>query len=278
MHISVDQMTAATTVAARGLRPAEIKAGLVVWALIIAAACSYCLMYQAFVSAVTPDLHRTIVLAMREWGAWLVFAPLAFRTLRSMDARGASWKLYALVGSLTAAAASLVPAIVDQIVRTRTLASSIAIFWPRYLAIALVVYLVWYRFLRGSSGVVAAARSPDPLGQAARPATLLVSKGADQCLIGVGDIQYLVAAGNYIEICARGQRYLLRATLTQLEEILPPGRFVRIHRSHIVEVGQIERISTQRSGSGTVHLRCGATLGMSRSYRPQLQQYRPQQP
>jgi DNA-binding LytR/AlgR family response regulator len=107
---------------------------------------------------------------------------------------------------------------------------------------------------------------------------LLVSKGADQCLIGVGDIQYLVAAGNYIEICARGQRYLLRATLTQLEEILPPGRFVRIHRSHIVEVGQIERISTQRSGSGTVHLRCGATLGMSRSYRPQLQQYRPQQP
>ncbi len=57
------------------------------------------------------------------------------------------------------------------------------------------------------------------------PATLLVSKGADQCLIQIGRIECVSAAGNYVEIVERGQRYLMRATLKQVEDLLPAHGF-----------------------------------------------------
>jgi DNA-binding LytR/AlgR family response regulator len=103
-----------------------------------------------------------------------------------------------------------------------------------------------------------------------KPSTLLVSKGADQCLIRIDDIQHLSAAGNYVDICAADQRYLIRNTIGDLEALLPREHFVRIHRSHIVRVRDIERIRIERSGSGTVHLRGGAALAISRGYRAQL--------
>jgi len=63
--------------------------------------------------------------------------------------------------------------------------------------------------------------------------------------------------------------------MKQAEELLPPRQFVRIHRSHIVNMNGIDRIRTQRSGNGTVHLRCGKALAMSKKYRAELQKFRP---
>jgi DNA-binding LytR/AlgR family response regulator len=73
-----------------------------------------------------------------------------------------------------------------------------------------------------------------------------------------------------VDICAANQRYLLRSTIGDLEALLPKDHFVRIHRSHIVRVCEIERIRIERSGSGTVFLRGGAAVAISRSYRAQL--------
>jgi hypothetical protein len=107
-----------------------------------------------------------------------------------------------------------------------------------------------------------------------RPDALLVSKGADQCLVAVNRIQRASAAGNYVEIHADGQAYLTRSTLSQVEERLPGESFVRIHRSHVVRIEEIGRIRIQRSGSGTVTLRNGCTLPISKRYRAALQALR----
>src|SRR5690606_23798256 len=104
------------------------------------------------------------------------------------------------------------------------------------------------------------------------PENLLVSKGHDKCLIRVDRIQSVSAAGNYVEILSENQDYLMRATMKQVEELLPPSSFIRVHRSHIANVEAIDRIKTQPSGNGTVHLRCGKVLGMSKAYNAQLQQ------
>jgi hypothetical protein len=231
------------------------------WALFILATCTYCLVHQAFVRAVTPDVGYTLTLALREWGGWAVLAPVALRLFRG--AQAPDWKRALLTCLILGLAGAALPLVIDQLTGTRTLTSSLALFWPRNFAMALALLCVGRVFRRS------AVAPPD----VAAPSTLLVARGADQCLIRIDDIQHVTAAGNYVDICARNQRYLLRATLADVQTLLPAAEFVRIHRSHIVRVREIERIRLERSGSGTVHLRGGGTLAISKSYRAQIKRH-----
>lgn len=251
---------------ARHPRIPELKLGLGAWGAFILATCAYCLVHQAFVSAVTPDPAHTLTLALREWGAWALLAPIGMRLFRT----GGSWHDTLLRGALLAACAASVPIVADLVTGDRSFPASVALFWPRNIAMAAGMLLVARVFTpsgTSSTPAIAPATTPTP---GAKPDTLLVSKGADQCLIRIDDIQHLSAAGNYVEICANGQRYLLRATFGEIEASLPPGHFARIHRSHIVRIREIERVRVGRSGSGRVHLRGGTALAISRGYRARL--------
>jgi hypothetical protein len=256
-----------------GLSNAEIKTALVAWGIYFAGTCTYCLFHQAIVSSTTPDVARTLTLALREWGIWIVLTPFVFKRLTAVEnEEDRRVRSYASFASLILLVALAVPLLIDQVTETRNAASSVAIFLPRYVATLVVVYLVWHVFLRSTPTQF---QSEHVTAREHRyPATLLVSKGANECLLPIEEIQYLSAAGNYVEIGARNQRYLIRATMKQIEQRLAPDRFVRIHRSHIVSQQEIERIKIHRSGSGTVYLRCGASLRLSKSYRSALQQHR----
>ena len=255
-----------------GPDPRETKIALTAWSVFLVGTCIYCLVHQAIVSSVRPDLVRTVTLALREWGIWIVLTPFVFNRLRASETESAAARLRSRwpFAASVLLVAILVELGIDQATDTRAAPSTLALFLPRYMAAMVVVYLVWHAFLRTSD--TRALPRVDPAQTSSSPATLLVSKGADECLLPIEDIQYLSAARNYIEIRARNRCYLLRCTMTQLEEVLPSHRFVRIHRSHIVNVNEIDHIRTHRSGSGTVHLRCGASLGLSKRYRARLRQ------
>jgi two-component system LytT family response regulator len=235
----------------------ELRTGLAAWGVFILATCAYCLLHQAFVSAVTPNLGRTVGIALREWGAWALLAPWALRVLRAPG----SWRDTLLRCVLLALAAASLPIAADLITHDRGLVASLALFWPRNIAMALGMLCLARVFSR-------ATRDATP--PADKPRTLLVLKGADQCLIQIDDIQCISAAGNYVDIRARDQRYLMRATMAEVAAMLPAEDFVRTHRSHVIRVNQIERIRVERSGSGTVHLRGGGTVPISKGYRAQL--------
>jgi DNA-binding LytR/AlgR family response regulator len=257
----------------------ELKLGLGAWVAFILATCAYCLTHQALVSAVTPDPARTLTLALREWGAWALLAPVAMRWFQAPG----SWRDWLRRALWLAAGAASLPIAADLVTGDRSLPASIALFWPRNIAMAAAMALIARVFAPASIAAAAATSAaasiadsieakppPAPTPAITSPDTLLVSKGANQCVIRVDDIQHVSAAGNYVEICANDQRYLLRATFGEFEASLPPGQFARIHRSHIVRLREIERIRVGRSGSGTVHLRNGAALALSRGYRAQL--------
>lgn len=244
---------------------AELRLGVGAWALFILATCLYCLLHQALVSAVQPDVGHTIALALREWGAWAVLAPVSLRLFRA--AQAPHWKRALLLCLGFGLAAAALPFAFDQLTASRSFSSSLALFWPRNVGMALGFLCLGRILSRTAAPGPADAPPPAP---APAPKTLLVAKGADQCLIGIDDIQHVTAAGNYVDICARNQRYLLRATLADVQTLLPAAEFVRIHRSHIVRVREIERIRLERSGSGTVHLRGGGTLAISKGYRARL--------
>jgi DNA-binding LytR/AlgR family response regulator len=182
-----------------------------------------------------------------------------------------------------------VPVAIDLLTNARDAASSLMIFLPRYVVVVGVVYLIWHVFLRERRAITETLEAtPPPMTEDATPVpeiarelapelptTLLVSKGADQCLIQISRIECVSAAGNYVEIIERGQRYLMRTTLKQVEDRLPADDFIRIHRSHLVRRDEIDRIKSQPSGNGTVQLRGGQVLPMSKKHKQALQRYRP---
>lgn len=270
---------------ARPLR-SDFKTSLIGWGGFIVLLSCYCTVYQVLIDDVPANLGDSFSYAFKNWGVWLVTTPLIFAALRKYSTKwhDRAVELVALVVVVVSISAA-VPVAIDLLTNARDAATSLMIFLPRYVAVVGVIYLVWHAFLRERrvmTETVDAAPPPvieiepiPPAPEPEPPATLLVSKGADQCLIQIGRIECVSAAGNYVEIVERGQRYLMRATLKQVEDLLPTTDFIRIHRCHLVRRDEIERIKSQPSGNGTVQLRGGQTLPMSKKHKQALRRYRP---
>jgi DNA-binding LytR/AlgR family response regulator len=109
-----------------------------------------------------------------------------------------------------------------------------------------------------------------PLDSIERPERFLVRKLGREFLVAAADIEWLQAAGNYVNLRVRGHDYPLRSTIAGIESRLDPARFLRIHRSYIVNFDQIVSIEPLESGDARVHLRDKTVLPCSRRYRDAL--------
>jgi two-component system, LytTR family, response regulator len=99
---------------------------------------------------------------------------------------------------------------------------------------------------------------------------LAVTVGKRSVILPVDEIDWIDAADNYARFHQQGKSYLHRISLGELEKQLDPRRFVRIHRSAIVNVDRIRDIVYTPSGDGTATLQDGTTVKLSRSYRTRL--------
>jgi len=97
--------------------------------------------------------------------------------------------------------------------------------------------------------------------------TLLLKDGARAVFLREDEIDWIEAQDYYVEIHARGVAHLHREPLRDLEARLYPRRFVRIHRSAIVQVDRIRRLQSLPSGDAAVVLRDGTELRVSRGRR-----------
>jgi len=79
------------------------------------------------------------------------------------------------------------------------------------------------------------------------------------------------ADGDYVKIHAGKRWHLLRETMKRLEAELDPGRFVRIHRSTIVNIERIRELQSYFRGEYVVILHDGTTLKLSRGYKERLE-------
>ncbi len=91
-------------------------------------------------------------------------------------------------------------------------------------------------------------------------------------IVDVSDISWIESAGNYVDIHVYSQpkSYLLRDTMSALEQKLDPAVFARIHRSSIVRKSDIVELRPGDKGDADVLLKCGALLTMSRRHRAAL--------
>lgn len=127
------------------------------------------------------------------------------------------------------------------------------------------------RRLRGEARLLGAPDEGDPVEPVERPERFLVHKLGREFLVAAADIEWAQAAGNYVNLHVRGHDYPLRSTMNGIESRLDHGRFVRIHRSYIVNLDHIGSIEPLDAGDARVHLRDGSSvLPCSRRYREAL--------
>jgi two-component system LytT family response regulator len=88
----------------------------------------------------------------------------------------------------------------------------------------------------------------------------------------VGDIDWVEAAGKHVQVHARGATHTVRESITTLEAQLDPRRFVRVHRSAIVNLDRVREIQGWFHGDFVLLLENGTQVTTGRGYRERLQE------
>lgn len=101
---------------------------------------------------------------------------------------------------------------------------------------------------------------------------LVVKSGGRVFFLRTEDIVWIEAAGNYVRLHLGEDSHLFRETMNGIEARLDPRRFVRIHRSRIVNSDRIKELQPWFNGEYVVVLQNGTRLTLSRGYREKLQE------
>lgn len=125
-----------------------------------------------------------------------------------------------------------------------------------------------------SAGALPAAE----LAAAARPPQqyadrIPVRDGAKVFIVPVAKLDYAEAQDDYVALASEGKKHLKQQTIASLETVLDPSRFLRIHRSYIVNLERVARIEPYGKDSHVAVLANGTQLPVSRAGYARLRAY-----
>ena len=156
--------------------------------------------------------------------------------------------------------------------------------WPRELAyeylkdfrsyVTILITVAFYRLLllrlQGEARLLDAPDTGPPVEAIEHPERFLVRKLGKDFLLPAAEVEWLQAWGNYVNLRVRARDYPLRSTMAAIETRLDPGRFVRVHRSYIVNLDCVLEIEPLESGDARAKMRDGSHVPVSRRYRDEL--------
>jgi two-component system LytT family response regulator len=99
---------------------------------------------------------------------------------------------------------------------------------------------------------------------------LVVRSGGKVVFLRASEVEWIEAAANYIKLYSQQRVFTVREKISSLEEALPAGKFMRIHRSLIVNLGMVQEIQPCGGGEFVVVLRNGRELPLGRTYRSKI--------
>ena len=117
------------------------------------------------------------------------------------------------------------------------------------------------------------AKLSEMLGSSAPLERIVLKSAGRVTFLEVGSIEWIEAAGVYVNLHADGKEHLYRSTIGQLQERLDPKRFVRIHRSASINTERIEKMRPLGHGEYAVIMQSGKELKLSRNYRRELEEW-----
>ena len=99
---------------------------------------------------------------------------------------------------------------------------------------------------------------------------IVVKADGEMHFVRLTDIHWISSEGDYIKIHAGRHSVLVRQTLSDMEKQLPAGRFMRVHKSAVVNLDQARRLRTQDVSDNFVELHDGTLVRIGRRYRRKL--------
>jgi two-component system LytT family response regulator len=106
-----------------------------------------------------------------------------------------------------------------------------------------------------------------------RPEVLPIRQGRETVRVPVASIRWIDAAGDYMCIHAGNDTHILRGTMKELEELLDPKLFQRVHRSTIVNLRLVRTLRAHMNGEYFLTLDGGHELKLSRTYRDKVEYF-----
>jgi two-component system LytT family response regulator len=100
---------------------------------------------------------------------------------------------------------------------------------------------------------------------------LPIRSGRETLRLDVSTIDWIDAAGDYMCLHADGQTHVLRATMKELEDMLDPQVFQRVHRSTIVNLARVRSLRPHLNGECFLKLQSGQEVKLSRSFRDKVE-------
>ncbi len=117
----------------------------------------------------------------------------------------------------------------------------------------------------------ALARARARVTERPRPeARFVVRSASKMTLVRAADVEWIAGEGNYARLHSSGRRHLVRETLKSVEARLDPGKFVRVHRSAIVNVECVATLEPHVHGQYVLTMKDGSRIISSRTHSPKL--------
>jgi len=131
--------------------------------------------------------------------------------------------------------------------------------------------------LRNNSGAPSVAAQSQALLAAARPPgvkldRVLIREESKVLVLPVERLDYIEAQDDYLWFNADGKRHRKQQTMSDLESQLDPARFVRIHRSYLLNIDRLSRLELYSKDSWLAILTSGAHLPVSRAGHARLKE------
>lgn len=141
-----------------------------------------------------------------------------------------------------------------------------------YASFLTLIYL--YRFvllrMQGEASLLDSPDEGEPAEPVDRPERLLVKKFGKEFLVNVKDIEWAEVSGNYVNLHVGERVYPLRDTMSNLYRRLDPDKFLRVHRSFLVNLDCVAEIEPLDTGDARIHLVNRIQVPVSRRYREAL--------
>lgn len=127
--------------------------------------------------------------------------------------------------------------------------------------------LVLYWALAATTYAVRGGRSAAPVTIVSAPPLerYLTRKGDDIAPVHVRDIIVIAGAQDYAEVTTLTDTHLVRMSLSEFEQRLDPQRFIRVHRSRIINIDHLDYAEPSGSGRLIAHMTDGTTVPLSRT-------------
>jgi two-component system, LytTR family, response regulator len=103
---------------------------------------------------------------------------------------------------------------------------------------------------------------------------LLVKENGRSVFVRIADIDWIESARNNVVLHVGQRRHTLRETTSSMEARVDPKRFLRIHRSAIVQIDRVQSLEPWFNGDYRVVLKDGTKLTLSETYRDRLKEFR----